>query len=352
MALRAADDELVVGASSFEDLYRTYATRVRSVLLNRFRRDTSRVDDLVQEVFLRAYRARDAIEEGRDPWPWLCTIAVNLAIDEQRRPQREYSAELLSARSTDGDPWEYYESAERSAAFKAAVGSLPARSRRLVLLKDAAGYDYDELAEADGTTVQALRCAVLRARRRLRDSYSAELASRGLAAITAPFSRLLYGRVASFQEKMRRTTEAGVMTGVATSSGLAALVVGVAGLLPLSAPAAPAFHSPTRLASTVSVIAPHSTASPTAAHGDPLPARPAGTTTPTSNPAGRGGGVVRPPTVNAGFDPDGRPRYGVTAYVGAWAVAMTDHDYSVQCQKSGMKCAEANPSSALPNPAP
>jgi len=356
VALRVAEDTLDLGVSSFEDLYRTYASRVRAVLRNRFRRDAARVDDLVQEVFLRAYRSRAALEPGRDPWPWLCTIALNLAIDEQRRPQREFATERLAAtRSDESDPWEHYVASERGAALKAAMGQMSDRSRRLVLLKDAAGYDYEELAEVDGSTVQALRCAVLRARRRLRDSYSAELASRGLAAITAPIGRVFLPRMIRWQYRMRRTNEMGTMTGVAASSSLAAIVVGVATLMP----AGMSLHHNVAVARIASL-----TPSPAVANAMASPLSRAEVAKPTASNGGGSTSSAAPtnptnpltPRVTAHFVPPGPnspPSYGVGAGLGNWVDAMVDDEQGVKCSKSGQDCAQVNTAPRhIPVPAP
>jgi len=357
VALRVTEDTLDLGVSSFEDLYRTYASRVRAVLRNRFRRDSARVDDLVQEVFLRAYRSRAALEPGRDPWPWLCTIALNLAIDEQRRPQREFAAEqLVLERSGESDPWEHYVASERGEALKAAMGQMSDRSRRLVLLKDAAGYDYEELAEVDGSTVQALRCAVLRARRRLRDSYSAELASRGLAAITAPFARFALPRFVSWQYRTRRTNEIGTMTTVAASSGFAAIVVGVASLLPAGASTA---HPVTaaRIASlSPSPAVANAFASPidhdAALRNDAVSTAAAGA---GQGPSATATNPLKPhATAHFGGTPS-EPSYNVGAGLGSWLDATLDSKQGVKCSKSGEECAEVNTGARhtiLPTPTP
>jgi RNA polymerase sigma-70 factor (ECF subfamily) len=323
MALAVTESASGVGVPSFEELYRTYSPRVRSMLQSRFRRDSAKVDDLVQDVFLRAYRAYPALLPGADPWPWLCTITLNLSIDEHRRPKREVAVELEDRQASYGDPWEHYAAHEKGDALRAAFDTLPDRGRRLVLLKDAAGYDYDDLAEAEGTTVQALRNAVSRARRHLRDSYTVELTRRGLAAILAP----ILPKAVLFQARARRATELGSYASATSSSGVAAaLVIGMAGLIPL-ADALPTLHSTPHATSTshrttvtlpgtVAIVSSHDVAEDT-------PVRPAAAT-PSPTATGRVGVIPDLGENNVATPGDAdRVHYDVfttvTPYIGAMA---------------------------------
>src|ERR1700688_1594148 len=70
---------------AFGQLYRRYARMVHGILLGRVRH--VEVEDLVQEVFLRALpRVRELRDTSRFG-SWLATIARNLAVDHYRRSQ-------------------------------------------------------------------------------------------------------------------------------------------------------------------------------------------------------------------------------------------------------------------------
>src|SRR5262245_29776910 len=61
-------------------------------------------DDLVQETLLRAWRARDQLDDPARIKPWLYRIATNACLDElSRRPRRMLPAELSP--SSSGDQW-------------------------------------------------------------------------------------------------------------------------------------------------------------------------------------------------------------------------------------------------------
>jgi len=65
-------------------------------------------DDLVQETFLRAWRARDTLEDPARLKPWLYRIATNACLDElARRPRRVLASDLRPAAdpaATAADP--------------------------------------------------------------------------------------------------------------------------------------------------------------------------------------------------------------------------------------------------------
>src|SRR5690349_11783713 len=78
---RAADD-------AFALLVRGSDPIVRSFVRRRVGRDAHAVEDVVQETYLRAFRARDRIDPERPILPWLCTIADRLCRDRARRLAR------------------------------------------------------------------------------------------------------------------------------------------------------------------------------------------------------------------------------------------------------------------------
>jgi len=189
----------LVSVADFDEVFRSYAPRVRRLLERYFGRGSTHAEDLTQDVFLKAYQARATIDPDRPLWPWLRTITHRVAIDELRTPRRQREhlsdAPAMHMRSTShasgDDPYDRYVAGEHSSALTAAFRELPPRTRQLVLLKDGGGWQYEELATLEGASVPALRCAISRARRALRESYVAELAWRGLAAIVGPFARPL-----------------------------------------------------------------------------------------------------------------------------------------------------------------
>jgi RNA polymerase sigma-70 factor, ECF subfamily len=163
-------------------------------------------EDLVQETFARAWRARARFRrEGR--WSlraWLYRIATNACLDHvTRRAPRLLPADVAPAADPEADvppvasgvawldpypdrltdPHEAAVARETLAiAFVAAIQHLPARQRAALILRDAAGFSARETAAVLGTSVPAANSALQRARERLRDRLPARRADWAPAA--------------------------------------------------------------------------------------------------------------------------------------------------------------------------
>jgi RNA polymerase sigma-70 factor (ECF subfamily) len=71
-------------ALGIEELFRRHAPAIASLGLGMLQ-SVEEADDLVQEVFLRAWRALDRLERREEARPWLMTIAIRVARTRLRR---------------------------------------------------------------------------------------------------------------------------------------------------------------------------------------------------------------------------------------------------------------------------
>ncbi|MFJ5303926.1 sigma-70 family RNA polymerase sigma factor [Streptomyces sp. NPDC088350] len=151
-------------------------------------------EDLVQETFLRAWRARDTFEGRAGARTWLYRIATNACLDFQRRtarrPQRyeplpgmnhgggEPPARITWLQPYPDDELPSAEQQPEAAAvsretlelvFLAAVQHLPPRQRAVLVLRDVLGLTAVETGEALDMTVASVNSALQRARPTLRD---------------------------------------------------------------------------------------------------------------------------------------------------------------------------------------
>jgi RNA polymerase sigma-70 factor (ECF subfamily) len=69
---------------SIEELFREHAAAISSLGLGMLQ-NSQEADDLVQDVFLRAWRALDRLRDREGAKPWLMTIAIRLARTRLRR---------------------------------------------------------------------------------------------------------------------------------------------------------------------------------------------------------------------------------------------------------------------------
>jgi RNA polymerase sigma-70 factor (ECF subfamily) len=102
--------------------------------------DRDRMDDVLQEAYVRAFRSLRSFRGDSSLETWLYRIVYNACIDDLRRRHEDVSLEEWDAIGPDG-------STEDRLDLAAALRSLPAELRAVVLLVDAEGLSYAEVAE-------------------------------------------------------------------------------------------------------------------------------------------------------------------------------------------------------------
>jgi len=148
-------------------------------------------EDLVQETYLRAFRAWRSYKPGTNLAAWLATIMRNANLDELRRQSRRPVQEPLD---TDGDYYLYNRLAQTGPlpqdevlarlsgnAIVTALGELPPNFREVVVLVDVGDFSYADAAEILGIPIGTVMSRLYRGRRLLKRAL-AEGAERGEAA--------------------------------------------------------------------------------------------------------------------------------------------------------------------------
>ncbi len=164
MVARAATGD----PGAFADMVRYYDRRLRA-LAWRLLGDQAAMDDVLQEVYVKAYRALPRFHHGSSPGTWLHRITYNACIDEvrrrARRPHQPYDEQLAVEAHAGAGPEAVV--ADR-AALAQALGRLPADQRAAVILVDAEGFDYRSAAEVLGVAAGTVASRLSRARAALR----------------------------------------------------------------------------------------------------------------------------------------------------------------------------------------
>jgi RNA polymerase sigma-70 factor (TIGR02960 family) len=174
-------------------------------------------EDLVQETFLRAWRARDTLEGGAALRAWLYRIATNACLDALRRRSRRlpslssfaevpwlqpYPDRLLDeVAPSDAEPDAVVVARETiELTFLAVIQLLPPRQRAVLILRDVLDWSAAETAELLETSVAAANSALQRARATLRDELPQRRAERPAATDLTPDERaLLDGFIATHE---------------------------------------------------------------------------------------------------------------------------------------------------------
>lgn len=154
---------------AFTRLYDIYVGRVYRHISYRVA-TVADVEDLTQEVFVRAWRSIRRYKPGERPFlAWLYTIAHNLVIDYYRKKGREHVVSLeepLGKIGTRLDP--NIEEVLDLDVVRRMLERLPGDQQQVLMLRFVEGLDYIDVAAALGKSQGAVRVIQLRALRRLR----------------------------------------------------------------------------------------------------------------------------------------------------------------------------------------
>jgi RNA polymerase sigma-70 factor (ECF subfamily) len=127
-------------------------------------------EDIVQDTLARAFYAMSQTLEVPPLRPWLFRIAHNAAIDFLRRRRRRQTEPIddidnMDEIATYDDPPDPLVVRGALARFL----TLPITQRSAVILKDVLGHSLEETAETMGTTIMAVKAALVRGRKSLLD---------------------------------------------------------------------------------------------------------------------------------------------------------------------------------------
>jgi RNA polymerase sigma-70 factor (ECF subfamily) len=143
----------------FARLYALYAPLVHGILLARVPR--AEVDDLVQDIFLHAYKKLHTLRDGAAFGPWIAMIARNRAVDFHRRSREmvEINDDMRGSEAHDS----------RAAEILELIRSLPEAYRETLVLRLVEGMTGPEIAARTGLTAASVRVNLHRGMKQLRE---------------------------------------------------------------------------------------------------------------------------------------------------------------------------------------
>ena len=162
---------------AFNLLVLKYQRKV-SRLVGRLVRNPDEADDVVQEAFIKAYRALPQFRGDSAFYTWLYRIAVNTAknhlVGQGKRPislseltsndADEESFELPAVSTDNNTPEAELMSKQVADAVNRAVSALPEELRTALNLREIDGLSYEEIAEAMNCPIGTVRSRIFRAR--------------------------------------------------------------------------------------------------------------------------------------------------------------------------------------------
>jgi len=180
VAERDVDRQLVERAQrgdkrAFELLVDKYQRRLGR-LLSRFIRDPAEVEDVMQEAFIKAYRALPAFRGDSAFYTWLYRIGINtaknyLAAIGRRAPTSTDMEAEEAEGHVDGErlrdlntPENVLLSREIADTVNSTIESLPEELRTAIQLRELEGMSYEEIASIMGCPIGTVRSRIFRAR--------------------------------------------------------------------------------------------------------------------------------------------------------------------------------------------
>jgi RNA polymerase sigma-70 factor, ECF subfamily len=136
------------------------------------------VEDLLQETFLRVFRALPEFEGRARLSTWICTIAQRVAYDELRRQRRSpqtVSDEQAPEAGDDTDLEGELAGEESDALVRRELAALPDRYRLPLVYATIDGLDYDTIGRMLGMPVGTIKTNVFRGKKLLRDRLAPRL---------------------------------------------------------------------------------------------------------------------------------------------------------------------------------
>ena len=172
-----SDDVLIMLVQSgdegaFRPLVDRYKERVRNLIYS-ILNDTSIVDDIAQEVFIRVYEGLAKFRFESSFYTWLYRITVNKCRDEMRKKKMRkfFSLHVLMDSSNEELQAKITVQPDNSWAEELVtkgLQQLPEKFRIPIVLKDIDGFSYEEMAKIMECEIGTVKSRLSRARTMLR----------------------------------------------------------------------------------------------------------------------------------------------------------------------------------------
>jgi RNA polymerase sigma factor (sigma-70 family) len=176
--LRFAGDEKLIALvrrgreDAFEVLFERYRPRLLAFSRNMLR-SAEDAEDVMQEVFVNAYRAIRADDRPIVVKPWLYRIARNRCLNELRRNTADAVESMDIFENVEATTGEAVERRERINEIVTDVKRLPEQQRAALLLREMEGLPYQQIADVLETTVPSVKSLLVRARMGLAEAAEA-----------------------------------------------------------------------------------------------------------------------------------------------------------------------------------
>ena len=177
---RAVEDAALVKQAisgderAFKAIIRRYKNPVAQIVY-KLVKDKNQIEDLTQEVFIKAFQHLDDFDYEHQFASWLFKITNNHCIDYIRKKRLKVYSIDEQVKTDDGEmsyeiPDSTYEPdlnmlrEQKSRLIKQAIDSLPRKYREVIVLRHQEELSYEEIADKTGLPVNTIKVQLFRAR--------------------------------------------------------------------------------------------------------------------------------------------------------------------------------------------
>jgi len=181
--LKSDNSELIKKAiegdeSSYSNLLENYRGAIYNLLFKMVR-NKEETEDLVQEAFMKAFKALPSFNEEYAFSTWLYKIAINNCIDHMRKKKLKTYSINKPVQSNDGEldrefpdtsmsPDKSILSEERSNIIESAIDELPANYKTAIIMRHSEEKSYEEISQILNIPLGTVKARIFRAREMLK----------------------------------------------------------------------------------------------------------------------------------------------------------------------------------------
>jgi len=169
--LKASDHE------AFKIIFDQWQQTIFNFLLFKTK-DPERAEDLLQEVFLKLWDARNRLDETKSLRNYIYTIADNLILNEARHNKvvSKYRAEAEVILFSNSESPEFkMEEQEWKNKLDDAIAALPEKPRIIFLMSRLEDFSYQEIADRLSISIKTVETHMVRALKQLRETLSKKI---------------------------------------------------------------------------------------------------------------------------------------------------------------------------------
>jgi RNA polymerase sigma-70 factor, ECF subfamily len=167
--------------AAYEDIAAKYYRRVFMVILGVVH-DRDDAMDVAQETFYRAFKNIKRFKGGSNFYTWIYRIAVNLAIDLQRRKKRssvdlkeDMDEVIVETEASGNDPFREFHDRRLGEQLLRAIDELTPDHKAVIVMRAVEGLSYKEIGRIMGCSEGTIMSRLHYARKKLQEKLGTDL---------------------------------------------------------------------------------------------------------------------------------------------------------------------------------